>query len=278
MNGLLPTTLVDGTHVVHVHARDAAGWWGPWATVSFLVDRSPPVLSGAAARRTRPLGRRRSPCRWTPPTARASRRRGSSRRASACPRWTARSPLSTARTVGRTEHLSVSIDVGAWRWGQHLLTVLAADVAGRSAAPVFVSVDVGPADLVFSDGFETGATARWSRAYGGSRLQTTNSDVLVGGVALRATITGASPSYVQTDSPAAESSYRARFWFDPNGTRTRSAGHDVLAGLTGSGSPAFRVRLPPDVGGDARAEGGGRAVRWPELDCHGLPSLTPRTR
>ena len=142
---------------------------------------------------------------------------------------------------GPSEHLSLTIDVSTWRGGQHLLTLAATDVAGRTAAPVSVSVDVGPSDLVLADGFETGTTARWSRAYGGSRLQPTATDVLVGRVALRATITGNTPSYVQTDSPASESNYRARFWFDPNGTRTRNAGHDVLTGLTGSGSLAFHV-------------------------------------
>ena len=102
---------------------------------------------------------------------------------------------------------------------------------------------MGPSDLLFADGFETGSTARWSQRVGGSLLTTTTATTVVpaGTHALTASVVGKAASYVQTDSPNSESSYRARFDFDPQGTTTRSAGHDILAGVTPAGGLAFHV-------------------------------------
>ena len=239
--GDVPTTLADGVHVVHVHARDAAGWWGPWTTRAFLVDRAAPSLSTVTVT-PNPSGGSTSVTLAVDATDGAGVAAATvTEDGVAVPALS--SPLLPADGTygGTSEHLTVTMDVSSWHVGQHLLKVAATDVAGRPSVPAVVSVSVGPVDLVFADGFETGSTARWSRSSGGSRLQLTTTDVAVGTMALRATITGNTSSYVQTDSPVAERSYRARFWFDPNGTRTRSAGHDVLQGLTGSGSLAFHV-------------------------------------
>ena len=42
----LPTVrqLTEGDHLVHVHARDAAGNWGPMQTVTLVVDKTRPVM------------------------------------------------------------------------------------------------------------------------------------------------------------------------------------------------------------------------------------------
>ncbi len=41
--------LSDGSHTLSVHAKDAAGNWGGFATTTLLVDKVRPVVSGAAA-------------------------------------------------------------------------------------------------------------------------------------------------------------------------------------------------------------------------------------
>jgi hypothetical protein len=99
----------------------------------------------------------------------------------------------------------------------------------------------------------------------------TRSGVPVGSAALRATISGATPSYVQDNTPAAERTYRARFWFDPQGTRTTRSGHDVLAGLNGHGKTIFRVQYRrtsagvPQVRAIARRRGGESATAWTSM-------------
>ena len=239
--GDLPTSLADGAHVVHVHARDSAGWWGPWTTRSFLVDRAAPSLSAVTVTPNPSGGSAVVSLSVDATDAAGVAAAAVTEDGIGVPALS--SPLlpSDGSYGGASEHLTVTLDVSAWRVGQHLLKVTATDVAGRAAVPAVVSLVVGPSDLVFADGFETRSTAGWSRSSGGARLQMTTTDVAVGSVALRASITGNTPSYVQTDSPAAERAYRTRFWFDPNGTRTRTAGHDVLQGLAGSGSLAFHV-------------------------------------
>ncbi len=39
----------NGNHTLHVHARDAAGNWGPIATTTLLVDKTGPSVTGVAA-------------------------------------------------------------------------------------------------------------------------------------------------------------------------------------------------------------------------------------
>ncbi len=126
--------------------------------------------------------------------------------------------------------------------GAHTVFVRAKDAAGNWGPLASAGFQVATSDLIFADGFESGSTSRWSRSFGGSRLTTTTSGVPVGNVALRTTLAGAKKSYVQDDSPSSETTYRAGFWFDPQGTRTSNSGHDVLAGWTGSGSRIFRVK------------------------------------
>ncbi len=47
-------TLADGAHTVYVHAKDAAGNWGPWQTTILTVDRTPPTLAGTTITRAGP--------------------------------------------------------------------------------------------------------------------------------------------------------------------------------------------------------------------------------
>ncbi len=240
LSGALPTTLGGGWRDAYVHARDAAGQWGPWATRSFLVDRFAPVLSSPTVGPSPPNG---STITITVDASDDAGVAGATvtENGVSVPQLNTSLVPADGTYGGTSEHLTTTIDVSSWRVGQHLLTLAATDVAGRSAAAVELSVNVGPADLIFADGFETGSTTRWSRTVGGARLQVATSEVLAGSVSLLATIAGDTPSYVQDDSPLAASAYRARFWFDPNGTRTRSGGHDVLTGVTGSGALAFHV-------------------------------------
>ncbi len=125
--------------------------------------------------------------------------------------------------------------------GVHPVYVHALDAAGNWGPWASTSLTVTSSGAIFDDGFESGSTGRWSKAFGGSRLTITQAGAPDGKFALRTTIPGAKKSYVEDDSPSAESTYRASFMFDPLDTPTRSAGHDILSGLTSSGSRVLRV-------------------------------------
>ncbi len=74
-------------------------------------------------------------------------------------------------------------------------------------------------DLILADGFEGGNLAAWSAsATDGGNLSVNASAALDGtALGLRGVVNDTSSLYVEDDSPADESHYRARFHFDPNG-------------------------------------------------------------
>jgi hypothetical protein len=88
-------------------------------------------------------------------------------------------------------------------------------------------------DLIFEDGFESGDLSRWSSAStGGGDLLVSGAAALAGTPAgLLAFVNDTTSLYVQHDTPASFSRYRARFYFDPNGFDP------------GEASSHFRVRI-----------------------------------
>jgi len=74
-------------------------------------------------------------------------------------------------------------------------------------------------DLIFEDGLEAGSVSRWSSAViDGNDLSVSASAALAStAFGLRALVDDTNSLYVQDDTPDAESRYRARFYFDPNG-------------------------------------------------------------
>jgi hypothetical protein len=74
-------------------------------------------------------------------------------------------------------------------------------------------------DLIFEDNFESGDTSRWSSSVtDGTDLDVTAGAALAGTAhGMRTLVNDTHSLYVQDDTPNAESRYRARFYFDPNG-------------------------------------------------------------
>jgi hypothetical protein len=74
-------------------------------------------------------------------------------------------------------------------------------------------------DLIFEDNFESGDTSRWSSSVtDGTDLDVTAAAGLAGTAhGMRTLVNDTNSLYVQDDTPDAESRYRARFYFDPNG-------------------------------------------------------------
>ncbi len=100
-------------------------------------------------------------------------------------------------------------------------------------------------DFIFSDGFEAGNLNAWSAAATGSgRLTVTSSAALAGAYGLQAQINNTTPLYTVDQSPAAEASYHARFYFSPHGVTIGSRKvHDLLTGLDAQGKTIFRLQI-----------------------------------
>ena len=101
-------------------------------------------------------------------------------------------------------------------WTLTIRDAASADTGAVTAANLFINM---PLDLIFTDGFESTNMAAWTAsAIDGGDL------TVAGAAAMRATTQGLqgvvndlTGLYVQDDSPFDENSYRARFYFDPNG-------------------------------------------------------------
>jgi hypothetical protein len=74
-------------------------------------------------------------------------------------------------------------------------------------------------DLIFADDFESGDLSAWSSAStDGTDLAVTGAAALNGTTqGLRALVNDTNSLFVEDDTPASETRYRARFYFDPNG-------------------------------------------------------------
>ena len=111
-----------------------------------------------------------------------------------------------------------------------------------TATPSFTPTPTIQPGFIFSDGFESGSLSAWTSSSGGARLSVTTDAALIGVKGLRAVVNGNSPSYVQDGSPADESSYHARFYFNPNSTKTGGAASYILTGLNSNGVLLFSVQ------------------------------------
>jgi hypothetical protein len=99
-------------------------------------------------------------------------------------------------------------------------------------------------DLIFRDGFESGALSHWSgSATGGGDLSASPTAALAGTTTgLMAVVNDTDALYVQDDSPNDERRYRARFYFDPNGFDTGEAdGHQRVRLLTALDPTGLRL-------------------------------------
>ena len=100
-------------------------------------------------------------------------------------------------------------------------------------------------DLIFADGFEGGNLLAWSSSVTGGGDLSVNTGAALGGVyGLRALINDNSAIYVVDDTPAAETRYRARFYFDPNSiSMSNGNAHYIFYGYSGTSVVATRIEF-----------------------------------
>jgi hypothetical protein len=239
--------LTQGTHALLVRGRDAAGNWGATTSASFQFETGRPVVSGAAVTPNPTAG-----APLVTLTASAADPAPSSGVSAAewfdgaDPGVGRGTPMQAADGAygGATEALTATIDVVARGWlaGARTLSIRARDAAGTWSAVATVAVTVQLPDAVFADGFEAGNTAAWNGgAVGAGLAVTTAARLTATGTYGLAVTAGAAARYVQDDTPASETTYHARFWFNPNGTGTGNNIWDILQGVSGAQVP-FRVQ------------------------------------
>jgi FtsP/CotA-like multicopper oxidase with cupredoxin domain len=230
--GLIPLTqvkaLADGTHHVYVRGQDAAGNWGPLFAVNLVVDKTAPVLGALTA----------SPN----PTAGAET-------------LTLTAPVTDASLIAKAEYWLGATDPGVGKGislpvsvvggqvqvtvpltsvppGNQVFNLRVQDLAGNWSKSVNKAVSVQRPNRIFSDDFESGAFGYWGATTGGatnsptaampSPIESTSTH------GLRVAVPGA--AFLTDTTPAAETSYHARFQFNRS---TLVSGTNALALLQG---------------------------------------------
>jgi hypothetical protein len=241
--------LREENHPVYVHARDAAGNWGATSSVNVLVDRTPPLLTGATLTFNPAAGYVGTPVVMTvngasdPPPA--SPGNGPPSGVAGGEYWlgtTAPAPGGGTAFTGP----SASIPTTSLAAGTYTVGVRVRDAAGNWSASSISGTFSVALNNIFADGFESGTTNAWTSRSTGSatRLNVTAAAAMAGSFGLQAQ--GNNTNYVQynfgtTANPAA-STFDARFYFRPSGNT--STGKDVFSAATSStfGTTLFRVR------------------------------------
>lgn len=126
--------------------------------------------------------------------------------------------------------------------GVYTLRLTASDGALSGSDDVIITAT---SDVIFADGFETGTLAAWSASSNGGSLSVTTAAALAGSSrGLRVALTSNTATYLTDLTPASETRYRARFYFDPN-TITMSGGnaHYIFYGDSGTSTVAVYIEF-----------------------------------
>jgi hypothetical protein len=216
--GMIPLTqvkaLADGTHHVYVRGQDAAGNWGPLFAVNLVVDKTVPVLGALTA---------------TPnPTAGAET-------------LTLTAPVTDASLIAKAEYwlgatdpgvgkgislpvsvvagkVQVTLPLASVPQGNQVFNLRVQDLAGNWSKAVNTTVLVQRPNRIFSDDFESSTLGFWSATTGGAlnAPEAAMPTSIEPGSLHGLQVTGPGVGYLTDTTPAAETSYHARFVFNRN--------------------------------------------------------------
>jgi len=107
-----------------------------------------------------------------------------------------------------------------------------------------------PSDLIFGDGFEAGSTNAWSElVQSGGNLTVSSASAMHGTGGLEAMISRPGDVTAVDRTPNAQTSYHARFGFDPNGVTIRNTTpHSLLTARSASGALTAHIELRRSAG------------------------------
>ena len=239
--------LSEGQHTIYMHAQDAAGNWGPMGTTILTVTKTGPSISGFTVT-PNPTGGASSVSLSA--TANATQANVTAAEWFIGPDQGAGTGTAIpVATPGSSVSLSATASVSSLPLGSYQISVRAKDSAGNWGAPATKLLQKLPADGIFADSFESGDTSAWSSSSGGTNVAVTRAAAMhtgnpagsLGIFGMQVTLNGNTPGYVTYTDPSTESSYHARFYFNPNGTVTPSF-HDIFVGRNAGGTTIFRIQ------------------------------------
>jgi FtsP/CotA-like multicopper oxidase with cupredoxin domain len=250
------SVLTEGLHTVEFHGKDIAGNWGPTNSMDLIIDKTGPDASGLSIQ-PNPTGGAPFVQLQATVTDPANGTAGASNISAA--EWFVDvdpgpgngGPLAAVDGLfdSSTEMVLATIGVGGWSNGPHLAWVRAGDAAGNwgPASSVPFNVTGNNANNVFMDGFETGAFAAWSRTVGAVSI--VPEAAMEGALGMKALLSGSAPAYAVDTNPAAETSYRASFYFNPNDADTLGQAHDLFVGHSADGTRIFGIQFETGASG-----------------------------
>ncbi len=236
--GLAPLSTIsllsNGTHTLYVHAKDAAGNWGPYATGQLIIDRAAPVLTAASVSPTTSPGVSSVTLTTTANDPAAG---GSPTTGIAAVEWFEGADPGVgngnvtfaAQPYASPSTLNTPINVSALTSGAHTLSVRVRDAAGNWSNLRTVTLTI---DRLFASAFNGSNTQPfdWSSANGTARLAVVAAANMDGnGNGLQVTLSGTGTGYVVGNLPPAApnnanvTSYHARFYVNPNGANINPA-------------------------------------------------------
>lgn len=238
-------TLTPGNHIVRVHAQDAAGNWGSVATVTLIIDKTAPNVTAVTAS-PNPTGGA-STVTLTATATDPNNGTNPGTNIVAAEWFDGADPgvgNGTAFTTGlnaNPANLSASINISGWTIGNHTLSVRAKDAATNWSAVATTVLSVQPTVNIFADGFESGTFGVWSGNTGGPTV--TPAAAMNGSTrGMQVAVNGTTQRYVTDNSPNNETTYRARFYFNPNNTNTNGSQQDIFFGRSNMGLNVIRVQ------------------------------------
>ena len=127
-------------------------------------------------------------------------------------------------------------------FGADNFTYTISDGNGGTASAT-VSITVAQNDLIFKDGFGSCNASAWSGTVG-SGLSFPTTAAYNSNCGMAVNITSNSPAYVRDDTPNAETRYRARFYFNPNGiVMGKGDSHVIFGAYSTAGNNMLVVEL-----------------------------------
>jgi hypothetical protein len=268
--GLIPLTqvkaLADGTHHVYVRGQDAAGNWGPLFAVNLVVDKTVPVLGALTASPNPTNGA--NTLTLTAPVTDASL-------IAKAEYWLGGTDPGVGKGISVTVSVvagkvQVTVPLAAVPPGNQVFNLRVQDLAGNWSKSVNTTVSVQRPNLIFSDGFESGGFGFWGTSTGGVLNTTTAAlpTAVEPGSTRGLQVTLPGNGYLTDLTPAAETSYHARFVVNRNtltsGTNAATA-LSLLQGRTAANGQVYALEY--------RFNAGSAQVRT-ILDRSGTTALT----
>jgi hypothetical protein len=297
--GFIPQAQVNalssGAHTIWVRGRDAAGNWGTETGGTLLIDKVVPTITTPVASPNPTNGAPTFTLTSTASDAASNISRAEWFRGTD-PGYGNGTAMSAADGTfdSLNEGLSATVSISGWAPGNHIVFVRAMDTAGNWSATASTVVNVIQSDVLFSDSFESGNTSAWNGGATGPVSVTPAAAMAATTQGMQVAFTGNQPGYVTDNSPANETTYHARFYFNPRGTLSGNTQMDIFAARntvgvnvvrvqyrrTGAGGGTYQVRLSVSrFGGTTNTNWvtiTNNAAHYIELDWQSAASATAR--